>query len=99
MTARLAMIFWMGCALALVGAQSANADCVRKHAQATSTSESSAKWFALETMVQSVSWGLWPTFVLSGNVPGYTIKKERYKCKPGDLGITCQGSATFCKTG
>ena len=36
---------------------------------------------------------------VSGNVPGYTIKKERYKCKPGDLGVTCQGSATFCKTG
>ena len=81
---------------ALAGA--AHAQCVTKGAEATSGTESQAKWFALETMVQSVSWGLWPSFVANGSTPGYKITKQRYKCTPGGFGVTCRGSATFCKT-
>jgi hypothetical protein len=77
----------------------ASAECVTKAAQATSSTEDSAKWFALETMVQGVSWGLWPAFVATGDVPGYKITKQNYKCSPGGVGVTCRGSATFCKAG
>jgi hypothetical protein len=77
----------------------ASAECVTKAAQATSSTEESAKWFALETMVQGVSWGLWPAFVATGDVPGYKITKQNYKCMPGGAGVTCRGSATFCKAG
>ncbi len=86
------------CGLTLVAALPAQAECVRKSAEATSGTEASAKWFALETMVQSVSWGLWPGFVATGNVAGYTIKNQKYKCKPSTWGVNCYGSATFCKT-
>jgi hypothetical protein len=71
--------------------------CVTKGAIATAESEKSAKWYALETMVQSVSWSLWPGFLSNGKVEGHTIKNERYKCT-GDTGsVTCQGRADFCK--
>lgn len=73
------------------------AKCVKKAAVATSGSAESAKWFALETMVQSVSWGLWPGFLATGKVEGYTIRNQRYKCT-GTGSVTCRGQATFCKT-
>lgn len=76
----------------------AEANCVRKGAEATAGDEKSAKWFALETMVQSVSWGLWPSFVANGSTPGYRITKQRYRCAKSGLGVTCRGAATFCKT-
>ncbi|MGI9423397.1 MAG: hypothetical protein ACR2PA_09395 [Hyphomicrobiaceae bacterium] len=81
------------------GSQVAAATCVTKHAQATSATESSAKWFALETMVQSVSWSLWPGFVATGDVSGYNVTKQNYNCDSSGLGVTCKGSATFCKSG
>lgn len=77
----------------------AQASCVTKGAVATSADAKSAKWFALETMVQSVSWGLWPGFVATNKVAGYAITGERYSCKPDAGGVTCQGRATFCKVG
>jgi hypothetical protein len=82
---------------AMMFAGQANAECVTKGAEATSTSESSAKWFALETMVQAVSWSLWPSYVATGDVPGYTVKNQKYKCSSGSFGVTCRGHATFCK--
>jgi len=78
------------------GAGAANAGCVSKAAMATSTSADSAKWFALETMVQNVSWGLWPGFVATGNVEGYRVVNKRYRCSPDGGMVTCHGSATFC---
>lgn len=85
--------------LAMAVSAPANAACVTKAAEATSTSAESAKWFALETMVQAVSWSLWPSFVATGDVPGYTVKNQKYKCTEGGIGVTCRGQATFCKTG
>jgi len=79
-----------------LGAGVANAGCVTKGAVATSTSADSAKWFALETMVQSVSWGLWPGFVATGNVEGYKVVNKRYNCKVDGGMTTCHGTATFC---
>lgn len=76
----------------------ASAQCVTKAAEATAGDEKSAKWFALETMVQSVSWGLWPSFVANGTVPGYTIKNQKYRCQSGGGGVSCRGQATFCKS-
>lgn len=76
----------------------ASAECVTKAAEATAGDEKSAKWFALETMVQSVSWGLWPSFVANGSVPGYTIKNQHYRCNSGGGGVTCRGQASFCKS-
>lgn len=93
------------CATALMfAAGSAQAECVTKAANATAGSESSAKWFVMETMVQAVSWGLWPGF-LSANpqhtsnykVAGYRISEERYTCKPQGGQVFCRGRAKFCK--
>ncbi len=75
----------------------ASAACLTKGAVATAESEKSAKWYALETMVQSVSWGLWPGFLQNGKVEGYAIRNERYKCKADGGGFTCNGRADFCK--
>lgn len=75
---------------------SATAGCVTKGAVATSGSAESAKWFALETMVQAVSWGLWPGFVATNKVAGYNVVNERYNCKPDGGQVTCRGRATFC---
>ena len=77
-----------------------------KGANATAGTEASAKWYVMETMVQAVSWGLWPGF-LSANpqhtanykVAGYKISNERYKCSPAGGQVTCRSRATFCKTG
>jgi len=80
-----------------LGVTGASAECVTKGAVATAESESSAKWYALETMVQAVSWGLWPGFLSNGKVEGYNITNERYNCKAEGAGSTCRGQATFCK--
>ena len=79
------------------GATAASAECVTKGAIATSSSADSAKWFALETMVQAVSWGLWPGFLSNGKVEGYNITSQKYNCKPDGGSVTCRGQATFCK--
>lgn len=83
---------------AMLSAGAANAKCLRKGAIATAGSEKSAKWFALETMVQSVSWGLWPSFLADGSTPGWKITRQRYKCKKDGGLVTCHGAATFCPT-
>ncbi|MEL7047423.1 MAG: hypothetical protein AAFO75_00420 [Pseudomonadota bacterium] len=82
-------------ACSVTGAQ---AGCVTKAAEASAGDEKSAKWFALETMVQSVSWGLWPAFVATGSVPGYAITNQKYQCSKSGLSVTCKGSAQFCKS-
>ena len=79
-----------------VAVPSANAGCVSKGAVATADGEKNTKWYVLETMVQSVSWGLWPGFLSNGKVEGYTVKNEHYKCQPEGAMTTCHGSATFC---
>lgn len=86
--------------IAVLGlATSVQAKCLKKAAIASSGDAKSAKWFALETMVQSVSWGIWPAFVANGSTPGYRITKQRYKCESGGVSVTCKGWATFCPTG
>ena len=79
-------------------ANTAQAACLKKAAVATAGSEQSAKWFALETMVQSVSWGIWPAFVADGSTPGYRIARQKYRCKAEGGATTCNGQATFCPT-
>jgi len=90
------LTFAMAAAIAALGAGTANAGCVSKAAVATSTSADSAKWFAMETMVQNVSWGLWPGFLANGDVAGYKVINKRYRCTPDGGMVTCHGSATFC---
>jgi hypothetical protein len=86
-------------ALALtMSANTAMAGCVTKGAVATAGSADSAKWYALETMVQAVSWGLWPGFLANGKVEGHVVKNEKYQCKPDGGQVTCHGRATFCTT-
>lgn len=75
---------------------SASAGCVSKSATATAPTQDSAKWFAMETMVQAVSWGLWPGWVATGDVAGYKVSKEKYKCSTGIDGVTCISWARFC---
>lgn len=87
----------LAAALISVGAGAANAGCVTKGAVATSTSADSARWFAMETMVQNVSWGLWPGFLANGQVSGYKVINKRYRCSPNGGMVTCHGRATFCK--
>jgi hypothetical protein len=86
-------------AFMLAGVLPAAANCVTKAAVATSGSEDSARWYAKETMVQSVSWSLWPAYLADGSVPGYQVRNERYKCTKDGGGVTCRGQATFCKVG
>ncbi len=80
------------------GATSANAAgaCVTKAAIATAGSESQAKWYALETTVQAVSWSLWPGYVANSKVEGYHVS-DKYKCHPDGGQVTCHVVATFCK--
>jgi hypothetical protein len=87
------------CAAIFSVSAAAQAACLNKAAIATSASAKGAKWFALETMVQSVSWGLWPSFISDGSTPGYRIAKQRYSCKNSGGAVTCKGWATFCPTG
>ncbi|MEQ1698212.1 MAG: hypothetical protein ABL901_20470 [Hyphomicrobiaceae bacterium] len=75
---------------------SAGNACVTKYAKATSPTESQAKWFALETTVQAVSWGLWPGYVATSKVEGYKVA-DKYKCAPDGGQVTCHVAATFCK--
>ena len=84
----------LACSLSTVANAGA---CVTKSAEATSGTADQAKWFALETMVQSVSWGLWPGYVATNKVEGYTVKNQQYKCSTSGAGTTCRGNATFCK--
>ena len=86
-------------ALLAFGMTSANAACVSKGAVATAGSDKDAKWYALETMVQAVSWGLWPGFLQNGKVEGYNVTNEHYSCKPDGGQVTCHGRATFCTKG
>ena len=81
-----------------IGASSANAAgaCVKKAAVATAGTESQAKWYALETTVQAVSWGLWPGYVSTSKVEGYNVA-DKYTCKPEGGQVTCHVVATFCK--
>ena len=95
MKTKLLMCATVAAALAF-GAGVASAGCVTKGAVATSSSADSAKWFALETMVQSVSWGLWPGFVANGDVAGYRVINKQYRCSPAGGMVTCHGRATFC---
>ncbi len=85
------------CSALAFSVTAAEAACVTKAAVATAESEKSAKWYALETMIQSVSWGLWPGFLANGKVEGYNITNERYSCKSEGAGTTCRGQATFCQ--
>ena len=80
-------------------ATAANAGCVSKGAVATAGSDKDAKWYAMETMVQAVSWSLWPGFLQNGKVEGYNVANEHYKCAPDGGQVTCHGRATFCTTG
>lgn len=77
---------------------SANAGCVTKGAVATADGEKNTKWYVMETMVQAVSWGLWPGFLSNGKVEGYKVSNEHYSCKPDGGQTTCHGRATFCTT-
>ncbi|MFA5954947.1 hypothetical protein [Hyphomicrobium sp.] len=91
------LICAMAAAAVSFGAGVANAGCMTKGAVATSTSADSAKWFAMETMVQNVSWGLWPGFLANGQVEGYKVINKRYSCSPDGGMVKCHGRATFCK--
>jgi hypothetical protein len=79
-----------------VAPASAHNHCVTKYAKATSPTESQAKWFALETTVQAVSWSLWPGYVATSKVDGYSVA-DKYKCAPDGGQVTCHVAATFCK--
>ncbi|MEQ1716938.1 MAG: hypothetical protein ABL907_13280 [Hyphomicrobium sp.] len=82
-----------------LGAASASAGCVNKGSVATAGSAKDAKWYAMETMVQAVSWSLWPGWLQNGKVAGYSISNERYRCNPEGGQVTCHGRATFCTKG
>ena len=79
-----------------VTSASAHHDCVKKAAVATAPTADQAKWYALETTVQAVSWSLWPGYVSTSKVEGYSVK-DSYKCAPDGGQTTCHVVATFCK--
>lgn len=96
---RLAAMLSLGLLTNTFSAGDAVAACLTKGAVATSGTEASAKWFAMETMVQAVDWGLWPGYVATSTVAGYKVTGEHYRCRPDAGGVTCQARATFCKAG
>ena len=83
-------------ALASFGTAATARECVQKAAVATAPTADQAKWYALETTVQLVSWGLWPGYVASSKVAGYNVA-DKYTCKPDGGQVTCHVVATFCK--
>lgn len=83
----------------VMGATGAMAACVTKGAVATAGDEASAKWFAMETMVQAVDVSLWPNYVMTSKVDGYKVEGQHFKCHKDVAGVTCDGRATFCKIG
>ena len=84
-------------AILAVGTLTATAgECVKKAAVATAATADQAKWYALETTVQAVSWSLWPGYVSTSKVEGYNVK-DSYKCNPDGGQVTCHVVATFCK--
>ena len=91
-------VFMLLACFMVLATANAHAKCLNKAAVATAGDENSAKWYALETMVQSVSWGIWPSFVADGSTPGWRIAKQNYQCRKDGLGVTCKGQATFCQT-
>lgn len=74
----------------------AQAGCVKKAAEATASTKSSAKWFVMETIVQQVGWEYWPGWLANGKIAGHRVKRKHYKCKKGGWGYTCYGQATIC---
>ena len=86
----------LAAAVLFAGSMNAQAACVKKAAKATAATEKSAKWFVMETIVQQISWGLWPGWVANGKTPGYKVSGEFYKCNKSPGGVTCYGQATFC---
>lgn len=97
MIARILAISGMLAAATTLTTLPASAACVTKGAIATSDSEKSAKWYAMETMVQAVDWGIWPTYVATSKVTGYRVSGEHYSCTKDSGGVTCRARATFCK--
>ena len=85
--------------LALASTGPVRAGCVTKAAQATAGTEASAKWFAMETIVQQISWGLWPGWVASGKIAGHSVRNRKARCSSSGLGSTCKVQATICTTG
>ena len=92
------MTFAAAIAISVLAATGAQAACMTKGAIATSATEASAKWFAMETMVQAVSWAKWPGWVATGQIDGYRVASQSYKCRPDAGGTTCTAKATFCAT-
>ena len=92
----ISMAFLTASAVFALSTSSVSAECVKKAAVATSASAQQAKWFALETTVQAVSWSLWPGYVATSKVEGYSVA-DSYKCQPDGGQVTCHVVATFCK--
>ena len=86
----------IGATLALGVTTASAAGCVKKAAVATAPTADQAKWYALETTVQAVSWSLWPGYVATSKVAGYSVA-DSYKCAPDGGQQTCHVVATFCK--
>ncbi len=82
--------------ITVAGAPAAQAECVKKGAVATAGTEEWAKWYALETTVQALSWSYWPGFLQNGKVEGYNVN-DKYSCKPDGGQVTCRAAVTFCK--
>lgn len=78
---------------------SAEAACVTKAATASGLTANQAKWFAMETIVQQVSWAIWPAWVASGQTPGYKFSNKKYSCSSVALGTECTASAKICPAG
>ena len=86
-------------AMPLVWSAGAEAGCVTKAAIATAPTKAQAQWFAMETIVQQVSWGLWPGWVATGEIAGHVVKRKKYSCKADGVGTTCKATAKICTTG
>jgi hypothetical protein len=87
----------------VAGAAAADAQsgCVVKAGQGTNTTEDGAKMQAYEAVLQATDWGMWASWMASGQkygtAPGYAVSGVKSKCTKGGLGSECVVQAKLCK--
>lgn len=86
-------------ALAMGASTTASAKtCFKKAGVGEAPTKAGAKFQVDEVLLQATDWGAWATWMVSGQTPGYTFGKRRYRCKKGgSWGWKCYGQARICK--
>lgn len=72
--------------------------CFKKAGTGEAGTKAGAKFQVDEVLLQATDWGAWASWMATGQTPGYSFGKRRYRCsKGGSWGWKCYGQATICK--